>query len=189
MHVFITGASGYIGGAVALRLLAAGHRVAGLVRGEDKAAALARLGIAPVVGDLDDADLLMREARRADAVVNAASSDHRGAVEALIAGLSGSGKLLLHTSGSSIVADQAGGEKSDRVFDEDSLPEPLPDKAARVAIDRLVLGAAARVRGVVVCNALIYGRGPGLHAESVQIPALVASGAQRAGSCAMSAAA
>ncbi len=181
MDVFVTGAGGYIGGAVALRLLRAGYRVTGLVRGRDKADALTRLGIVPVLGDLDDAGLLTREARRAEAVVNAASSDHRGAVAALLSGLSGSGKLLLHTSGSSIVADEACGEFSDQVYDEGSLPAPLPDKAPRVAIDRLVLDAATSgVRGVVVCNAMIYGRSPGLHAESVQIPALIVQ-ARRSG--------
>jgi hypothetical protein len=62
--------------------------------------------------------MLQAEARAAEAVVNAASSDHRGAVEALISGLSGSGKPFLHSSGSSIVADLAMGEPSDRIFDE-----------------------------------------------------------------------
>jgi hypothetical protein len=51
-----------------------------------KADTVAPQGIEPVVGSLDDAALLQAEARAADAVVNAASSDHRGAVEVLIAG-------------------------------------------------------------------------------------------------------
>ena len=49
---------------------------------------------------------------------------------------------------------------------------PLPEKAARVAIDRLVL-AAAGIRSVVLCNAMIYGHALGPPAQSVQIPALV----------------
>ena len=69
-----------------------------------------------VIGSLDDTALLQDEARAADAVVNAANSDHRGAVEALIAGLKDSGKPLLHTSGSSIVGDEAMGEPSEKVF-------------------------------------------------------------------------
>jgi hypothetical protein len=36
---------------------------------------------------LDNAALLQTEARAADALINAASSDHRGAVEALIAAM------------------------------------------------------------------------------------------------------
>jgi nucleoside-diphosphate-sugar epimerase len=125
-----------------------------------------------VLGSLDDSGLLQAEARAADAVVNAASSDHRGAIEALLAGLAGSGKTFLHSSGSSIVADLAMGEPSDRIFHEAAPIAPLADKAARVAIDRLVL-AAAGVRPVVLCNTMIYGHALGPPAQSVQIPALV----------------
>jgi nucleoside-diphosphate-sugar epimerase len=172
MRIFITGANGFIGGAVASALIADGHRVRGLVRNKAKADAVAAHGIEAVVGSLDDARLLQAEAQAADAVVNAASSDHRGAVEALIAALSGSGKGLIHSSGSSIVADLAMGEPSDRIFDEATRIEPQVDKAARVAIDRLVLDAPG-IRSVVLCNTMIYGNALGVPAQSVQIPALV----------------
>jgi nucleoside-diphosphate-sugar epimerase len=172
MQVFITGANGFIGGAVASALISDGHTVRGLVRNKLKADAVAAHGVEPVVGSLDDAALLQAEARVADAVVNAASSDHRGAVEALIAGLTGSGKPFLHTSGSSIVADRAMGEPSDRIFHEATPIEPEADKAARVAIDRLVLDAPG-IRSVVLCNTMIYGNALGPPARSVQIPALV----------------
>ncbi len=179
MNIFITGAAGYIGGEVATRLRAAGHAIRGLTRSESKAETLRRQGIVPVLGTLDDRELLIAEARAADAVVNAADSDHRGAAEALIAGLAGSGKPLLHTSGSSILADRAMGEAGARIFDEETPFEPDPGKAARVAIDRLVL-AAAGIRSAVICNSLVYGRSRGLHAESIQIPILVEE-ARRAG--------
>lgn len=45
---------------------------------------LDKIGVQGVVGTLDDAALLGPQARAADAVINAASSDHRGAVEALV---------------------------------------------------------------------------------------------------------
>jgi nucleoside-diphosphate-sugar epimerase len=172
MRIFITGANGFIGGAVSSALIADGHTVRGLVRNKAKADAVAAHGIEAVVGSLDDAALLQAEARAADAVVNAASSDHRGAVEALIAGLSGSGKGFIHSSGSSIVADLAMGEPSDRIFDEATPIEPQADKAARVAIDQLVLDAPG-IRSVVLCNTMIYGNALGAPAQSVQIPALV----------------
>jgi nucleoside-diphosphate-sugar epimerase len=174
LRIFVTGANGFIGGAVASALVAAGHTVRGLVRDKAKAEAVAAHGIAPVVGTLDEPALLQAEAHAADAVVNAASSDHRGAVEALIAALAYTGKPLLHSSGSSIVADLAMGEPSERIFDEATALTPLPDKVARVAIDRLVLGAAgAGIRSVVLCNTMIYGHALGPPAQSVQIPALV----------------
>ncbi|MBN3728719.1 NAD-dependent epimerase/dehydratase family protein [Burkholderia sp. Ac-20379] len=174
MKVFITGAGGFIGGSIAAGLAADGHRVVGLVRREAQAEELRAIGVEPRVGSLDDRDLLIREAQAADAVINAADSDHRGAVEALIAGLADSGKVLLHTSGSSIVGDASGGEGSDRIYEEDALPEPTADKAARVAIDTLVLSAAQRgMRAAVLCNTLIYGHGLGLPRESVQLPRLI----------------
>ena len=86
MKIFVTGANGYIGGSVASALIADGHKVRGLVRSKERADAVAAHGVDPVIGSLDDADLLQAEARAADAVVNAASSDHRGVVEALISG-------------------------------------------------------------------------------------------------------
>jgi len=172
MRIFITGANGFIGGAVASAMIANGHRVRGLVRNKIKADAVAAHGVEPVIGSLDDAVVLRTEAQAADAVVNAASSDHLGAVEALIAGLSGSGKPLIHSSGSSIVADVAMGEPSDRIFYEAAPIEPHADKAARVAIDQLVLSASG-IRSVVLCNTMIYGNAIGALAQSVQIPALV----------------
>jgi len=87
MNIFVTGAAGYIGGSVAQRLVASGHRVRGLVRTSAKAALLAESGIEPVVGTLDDDELLMREARAGDAVIDAASADHAPSVRALIAAL------------------------------------------------------------------------------------------------------
>ncbi|MFI8929475.1 NAD-dependent epimerase/dehydratase family protein [Streptomyces sp. NPDC053474] len=178
MRIFVTGATGYIGGSLADRLRGTGHDVSGLARTEEKARALRERGIAPVLGDLDDASVLDAAARSADAVVNAADSDHRPAVEALVAALEGTGKPLLHTSGSSIVADDARGAVSQRVFTETDV-EPgspwraEPDKAPRVDLDRFVLAAAERgVRSVVLCNSLIYGHGYGLSRDSVQLPRL-----------------
>ncbi|MER8009589.1 NAD-dependent epimerase/dehydratase family protein [Streptomyces sp. NPDC094149] len=47
MDVFLTGASGYIGGAVAQRLIRDKHRVRGLTRTPDVVDALAAAGIEP----------------------------------------------------------------------------------------------------------------------------------------------
>jgi nucleoside-diphosphate-sugar epimerase len=171
MRIFLTGANGFIGGAVAAALIADGHSVRGLVRDAAKAAAVAAHGIDPVIGSLDDKTLLQTEAGASDGVVNAANSGHRGAAEALIAALAGSGKPLLHSSGTSIIADRALGEPSDRIFHEDTPIEPLPERVERVAIDRLVLGAAG-IRGVVLCNSMIYGNAIATPAQSVQVPVL-----------------
>ncbi|MDE1184549.1 NAD-dependent epimerase/dehydratase family protein [Paraburkholderia sp.] len=182
MNIFITGASGFIGGSIAAGLARDGHHVRGLTRKTENAAELKRHGIEAVIGSLDDRELLIAEAKWADAVINAADSDHRGAVEALIDGLAGSGKPLLHTSGSSIVGDASGGEAgAAQIYHEDALPEPTADKAPRVAIDTLVLDAAKRgVRAAVLCNTLIYGNGVIAGSASVQLPRLVRQ-AQKSG--------
>lgn len=172
MKVFVTGATGFIGGAVGTRLAQAGHTVRGLIRDARRIEECRRFGIEPVAGTLEDADVLTREARAADVVVNAASSDDRFAADTLVAALAGSGKTLIHTSGSSIVADQARGEPSEACFDEDALPTPEPDKRARVALDRSVLDASG-LRSIVLCNSLIYGDAIGPAARSVQLPRLI----------------
>jgi nucleoside-diphosphate-sugar epimerase len=174
MNVFITGAAGFIGGSIATGLVQAGHSVTGLVRSAEQAAELKSLGITAVIGTLDDSALLAKQAHAADAVINAASSDHRGAVEALLDALRGSHKVFLHTSGSSIVGDASGGKSSDVIYYEDNLPAPTVDKAARVAIDNLILAAAKDgVNSAVICNTLIYGHSLGVKRDSVQLPRLL----------------
>src|SRR5260370_14563368 len=54
MQVFITGATGYIGFAVAAALRRADYRVFGLARTQAKASRLERHEIQPVIGDLAD---------------------------------------------------------------------------------------------------------------------------------------
>ncbi|MBV6322597.1 NAD-dependent epimerase/dehydratase family protein [Duganella violaceipulchra] len=173
MKVFVTGAAGFIGGSIAAGLVRAGHQVTGLVRKPEQLEELAKIGVTGVVGTLNDRDLLIAQAQAADAVINAASSDNRAAVVAFIDALAGSGKVFLHTSGSSIVGDASGGEGTERIYFEDQLPAPTADKAARVAIDDLVLAAAGKgVRSAVLCNTLIYGHGA-LPRDSVQLPRLL----------------
>ncbi|MDC3956489.1 NAD-dependent epimerase/dehydratase family protein [Polyangium jinanense] len=174
MKIFVTGASGYIGGSVAARLASLGHVVRGLVRSAAKVEGVRAKGIDPVLGTLDDAALLTAEAKAADAVINAADSDHEGAAIALLAGLAGSGKPFLHTSGTSLVGDEAMGEPSSAIFTEETQVVPEPDKEHRVALNKRIVEAAPGVRTVVLCNSLIYGHTLGPPAQSVQIPPLCA---------------
>jgi nucleoside-diphosphate-sugar epimerase len=174
MKVFCTGASGYIGGSVAAHLVAAGHQVTGLVRTRQKADAVRARGIRPLLGTLDDAEALAQAAQAADIVVNAASADHDGAVAALLGALAGSGKLFLHTSGSSIVGTRARGQRSDAIFDESSPVTPTAARAARVALnDRILSFRDEGCRPVIICPSLIYGLGRGVEPDSMQVPLLI----------------
>lgn len=181
MKVFLTGAGGFIGGSIADGLVRAGHEVTGLVRKPEQVQELAKLGIHAIVGTLDDTDLLTQQAKQADAVINAASSDHFNAVKTLVDALAGTHKVFLHTSGSSIVGDASGGHGSDVIYAENNLPEPTDDKAARVAIDNYVLDSTKKgVRSAVLCNTLIYGHPRALPRDSVQLPRLLKQ-AQKSG--------
>lgn len=53
MHIFITGASGFVGGAAAKRLIAAGHKVSAMSRSEKADTAITALGATPVRCDLE----------------------------------------------------------------------------------------------------------------------------------------
>jgi nucleoside-diphosphate-sugar epimerase len=70
MHVFVTGATGWIGTAVVGELLGAGHEVTGLARSDAAALKLAKAGARIRRGDLDDLDGLRDAALDAQAVVH-----------------------------------------------------------------------------------------------------------------------
>ena len=184
MKILLTGVTGYIGGSVAAKLLMTGHQVIGLVRSPESAAKLQQQGIEPLIGSLSDHQLLIDAAHQADAVINTADSDHPFVVTTLLSALTGSDKLFIHTSGSSLVGDKAAGKLSQQIFHEDIAFAPLTEKAGRVAINQRVLASAHEgVRSVVLCHSLIYGQGHGLKKNSIQIPWLIDLAKKRGVAC------
>ena len=174
MRIFCTGASGYIGGALAAALAEAGHEVRGLARSAESAEKVRKLGITPVLGTLDDAAILQAEAKAADAVINAASADHRAAATAILEALAGTGKAFIHTSGSSVVGTRSAGQRVENVYDEGSPFTPSPGRAARVALNKDILSYSERgVRAIIVCPSLIYGLGRSAKPHSMQVPWLI----------------
>ncbi len=110
MRVFITGANGWVGSAVVKELVTAGHRVTGLIRSEEKAAALRAAGAEPLLGSLGDLETLKQGASQADGVIHLAfgldfsriaemAQEERRAIEAFGEVYAGSDRPVIVTSG------------------------------------------------------------------------------------------
>lgn len=74
MNVFLTGATGVVGTRALPALVAAGHTVTAVARGQDKAALVSSLGGTPVAVDLFDADAVTAGVTGHDVVVHLATN-------------------------------------------------------------------------------------------------------------------
>lgn len=152
MQVFVTGASGFVGSAVAAELIEAGHQVLGLTRSAAGAQALEAMGAVAHHGSLEDLDALTRGAEQADAVIHLAFNhdfstyqanceDDRRVIAALASVLAG--KPLLVTSGTGMGA--AGPGRLALETDPPASTAASPRAASEEAAD------AAAAQGVAAC--------------------------------------
>ena len=191
MKILVTGATGFIGAAVARRLSQQGHQVLALSRSDAAAAKLRAAGLTPVAGDFANPASLAAPAAQVDAIVSTASigqvegspdafAKDRDAVAAMTRALGDSGKPLIFTSGSAIFGVFTKGEASSTIFDEDH-PAPLPASVfapPQAEVPPPFIGAfggamapraetetavlrAGGVRGIVIRPGLVYGHGGG----------------------------
>ncbi|KAI4758999.1 NAD(P)-binding protein [Aureobasidium sp. EXF-3400] len=186
VNIFITGATGYIGGDTLYELYNKHpeYSYTALVRTAEKGKSVTDKfpKVKTVQGDNDSSDLLKEEASKADIVIHTAdASDHEGAAKAIAEGLASGHNASkpgywLHTGGTGILtyfdssADKFG-EHTDKVFDDlDGVAEliNLPQEAFHKNVDQIVINAGTNASGAVktaiVCPPTIYGdgRGPSL---------------------------
>jgi nucleoside-diphosphate-sugar epimerase len=174
MKIIMTGATGYIGSAVADALLRANHDVTGVAHTAEGRARLVDRDIHAIAGDIAaPAQLADRIAGAApDAVVWAATANRADvdapAVQAILERLAGSGAAFVYTSGAWVH-----GETGDAVVDETTPLNPIELVEWRVEVERRVLETAG-VRGIVIRPGIVYGHGGG-------IPAMLTASARNEG--------
>ncbi len=155
MHVFVTGATGFVGTAVVPELLAAGHVVVGLARSSESATALASVGAQVVEASLSDLDAVRVAARAADGVIHLAfrhtdpydqalESD-RQLIQTVGDALTGTHRPFVVTSGTLVLPPG-------RLAVETDPPGGASPAAARAASERLALSYVDRGVRVVVAR-------------------------------------
>ena len=183
MKVFLTGGSGYIGSAVALRLKKAGHDVLALVRSEEKGAQLKAAGVKLVVGELGNPAAYAAAAWGVSAIVHTAQDQSNDMVELDRKTIANARELLhgkvggtfIYTSGCWVMGD-TGGESAD----ETAALKPHKMVGWRPAHEQLALDMAKDgIRAVVVRPGIVYGGVRG------GIPAMLFGTATKHGAAAM----
>ena len=165
MRVFLTGANGFIGGAVGRVLMRGGHQIHALARSPGAREFAAAHSYKVIEGSLEEPETLETAVRDADAVVHcAATGDMRqgdvdsAATRALLDALRGTGKRFVYTSGCWVY-----GNTGDRPADEKTPLAPPAIVAGRVEVEREVIDAAtARVHAIILRPGVVFGQRRGL---------------------------
>ncbi|KAI0331859.1 NAD-P-binding protein [Cubamyces sp. BRFM 1775] len=179
VSIFLTGATGYIGGSILQRLLvhpnANNFEITALVRSGEKAEVLeSQFGVKTVLGSLQDSDKLTQLVADAHITINTAECDNVEAITAILLGLkqhhekTGDVPHIIHTSGTGEFIDDARGEfASETVYSDLDIPtiEALPPSAPHRPVDLLVVAADAEdryARTHIVMPSVVYGvaKGP-----------------------------
>jgi len=158
--VFVSGATGNIGQAVALAFRRAGYRVLGLARNEEKSKILKQNEVQVCIGDVKQLDGFTEQLKQADIIIDAIGQSSTIPLFDKAVSIS-SGKshkpLFIATSGVLSYGD------SPNVLDETHEPKNV-QMQSRIEMEKKVT-SSKDVRGVVVRPSMVYGCTGGIHAK------------------------
>ncbi|PUU73713.1 hypothetical protein B9Z19DRAFT_1196731 [Tuber borchii] len=166
VKVFILGASGFIGFAIALALRRNGHRVYGLVRDSVKGLNLAKHEITPVIGDIlrPSSWTFVIECEGIDVVIDSSNvhqnmskvlTEAKRLGEARLKGLKRGPKLgFILLSGSWVHGDQPDARD---IVNELTAPTPVEMVAWRSAVENELLSSSDVLDAVVIRPTMLYG--------------------------------
>jgi nucleoside-diphosphate-sugar epimerase len=162
VKIFVTGATGYIGSAVAAAFARAGHEVRGLARTKEKATRLAADEVRPVFGSLEDPSTYRSAADASEVLVHCAAELsprqwdlHSRTLEGLLesARAARRPRTLVVTSGVWVY-----GSTGTPAADESSPLRPPSLVAPRPAFEEQVLAAnTPTLRSLVIRPGCVYG--------------------------------
>lgn len=129
MKVFLTGGTGWIGSAILLDLLAAGHRVSALARTSENESELRTMGAEPIIGSLSDPEKIAAAAASADGVIHTAIGSALNDGQAIredVAAIESIGQAYKGSSRPIVVTHGLGPLTSGRTYLETDRPDIVP---------------------------------------------------------------
>lgn len=181
--VFIVG-PGFIGWNVLDLLIAEGYEVTGLVRRKEHGAGIGKSGASALYGDLNDHDLIAKHTAESDITIHTATADHLPSAKAILDGVKqraakGEMSIYVHTSGTSLLDDNALGEfKSQKIYYDnkpeqiDALPDSAPHRSIDLEIVKVARELAGKAKIAIMIPPEIYGFNPKHKRLTIQVPTL-----------------
>jgi len=170
--ILFIGATGYIGGTALAHITQhpkrSDYEITIHLRSAEKAKGFEKLGFKTALGSLNDVADLEKLTAESDIVFQTADADHLEATKAILRGFktrfqkTGVAPILIHTSGTGILMDNAEGKyEGTEIYSDLDIPkiESLPETQPHRVVDRAIVAAAEEgyARTWIILPSTIWG--------------------------------